>query len=303
MSAAIGCVEGSWSCRYAQALRWLRKLVHDVAVAGGLDRRVVGGPLGEGLVEPEVVPPAHGHEVAEPHVRQLVQDRVGALLVRGVGDAAAEHVVLEERDAPGVLHRAGVELRHEELVVLRERVGGREGLLEEREPLLGDGQDLVGVEVLGQRCAAEDAHRVGAVRPHVLVADGVVRTRDQRGDVRRDPRRRGERPARGAVAHGLGLRRGRVGHDLPRGRRGDGELELRTSGPAGRSRRTSVGRRRPRTASRGRRRRRRGRRTGAAPHRCACRRSRHRRPARCPRRARRGAVAPRRTPRRPGAGR
>jgi len=33
------------------------------------------GPLGERLVEPQVVPPRHGDEVAEPHVRQLVQDR------------------------------------------------------------------------------------------------------------------------------------------------------------------------------------------------------------------------------------
>ncbi len=31
--------------------------------------RVVGEGGGETLVEPEVVPPLHGHEVAEPHVR------------------------------------------------------------------------------------------------------------------------------------------------------------------------------------------------------------------------------------------
>jgi hypothetical protein len=30
--------------------------------------------LGERLVEPQVVPPAHRHEVAEPHVRHLVRD-------------------------------------------------------------------------------------------------------------------------------------------------------------------------------------------------------------------------------------
>ena len=29
MSAAIGWVDGSWSCRYAQILRELQKLVHD----------------------------------------------------------------------------------------------------------------------------------------------------------------------------------------------------------------------------------------------------------------------------------
>ncbi len=39
-------------------------------------------PFGERLVEPEVVPPGHGHEVAEPLMRRLVRDHaVGALLV------------------------------------------------------------------------------------------------------------------------------------------------------------------------------------------------------------------------------
>src|SRR3712207_9506532 len=31
---------------------------------------------GEGLVEPDAVPPLHGHEVAEPHVGELVVDHV-----------------------------------------------------------------------------------------------------------------------------------------------------------------------------------------------------------------------------------
>ncbi len=62
--------------------------------SGWRGRCVVRGPLGEGLVEPQVVPPRHRDEVAEPHVRELVQHRVGALLVRRVGDARAEDVVL-----------------------------------------------------------------------------------------------------------------------------------------------------------------------------------------------------------------
>ena len=40
---------------------------------------------GEGLVEPDAVPPLHGHEVAEPHVGELVGDDVGDVLQLGLG--------------------------------------------------------------------------------------------------------------------------------------------------------------------------------------------------------------------------
>ena len=43
---------------------------------------------GEGLVEPDPVPPAHRDEVAEPHVRVLVRDDVGDALELGVGRRA-----------------------------------------------------------------------------------------------------------------------------------------------------------------------------------------------------------------------
>ena len=45
-----------------------------VGVLGRLGLAPVAGPLGERLVEPQVVPPLHGDEVAEPHVRHLVGD-------------------------------------------------------------------------------------------------------------------------------------------------------------------------------------------------------------------------------------
>ena len=78
-------------------------------------------------------------------MRHLVQDRVGALLVGGIGHARAEDQVLEEGHAGGVLHRSGIELRHEELVVLHEGIGDPELLLEEGEALLGEQEDVVGV--------------------------------------------------------------------------------------------------------------------------------------------------------------
>ena len=161
---------------------------------GGVDRRVVARPLGERLVEPEVVPPPHGHEVAEPHVRHLVEDHLGAELVERAVLAAAREVLVAEGHAPGVLHRAHVVLGHEQLVVLPERVGVAELLLEEPEALLGDLPQLVGVEVLDQRLAAVEPHRDLAVRAGVGPVDGVVLAGDQRGDVGRHRLGLGEPP-------------------------------------------------------------------------------------------------------------
>ena len=56
-----------------------------VGVARGVGVGPMRGPLGKGLVEPQVVPPRHGHKVAEPHVCELMEDRVGPLLICGIG--------------------------------------------------------------------------------------------------------------------------------------------------------------------------------------------------------------------------
>ena len=106
---------------------------------------------GEALVQPQVAPPPHGHQIAEPHMGQLVQESVGAALPGRVGDPRAEDVQVVEGDAGGVLHGPGVGLRDEHLVVLGpEGVGVAEGRLEEVEALLGDLEQLVGVQGLGQ---------------------------------------------------------------------------------------------------------------------------------------------------------
>ena len=186
-----------------------------VAVLGGLGLADDARPGGERLVEPQVVPPAHGHEVAEPHVRHLVQHGLGAALVEVAGDAAAEDVVLEERHGADVLHRAGVELGDEELVVLPEGVGHPEVAVVEAEALLGLGEQPVGVHVLGEARAAEDAERDGAVLVGVGVVPARVRPGDQRDEVGRDARGGGERVPLGAVVgvgDGLG---GAVGDHLP----------------------------------------------------------------------------------------
>ena len=197
MSAEIGCVEGSRS-RCPQ-------LLGDGEGGPCLDppgRLCLGenaGPRRERLVEPKVVPPPHGHQVAEPHVRHLVQDGLGPTLVRSIRDPAAEHVVLVVGDAGRVLHRTGVEVRHEELVVLGERVGEAEDIFEEAESTASDVEQLVGIEVLGEGDPAEQTQRDGALLALVLAADHVVGTRDDGGDVGGQPRRRFESPTGGRV--------------------------------------------------------------------------------------------------------
>ena len=72
---------------------------------------------GEGLVEPDAVPPLHRDQVAEPHVGELVGDHVDDVLqlaLRGVLGVGEEEG-LPEGDAAEVLHRAEREVgdRHE----------------------------------------------------------------------------------------------------------------------------------------------------------------------------------------------
>ena len=169
--------------------------------AGRLGLRDGAGPLGERLVEPQVVPPAHRHEVAEPHVRQLVQDRQRATLDDRLGHGRPEDVGLQEGHRAGVLHGPGVELGHEELVVLLERVGEVEHLLEAGEALPGDLHDLVGVEELRQAAAAVDPERDHpAVAARQLAALDVIGPGDDRRDVGRQQRRRREPPGGPALA-------------------------------------------------------------------------------------------------------
>ena len=79
---------------------------------------------GEGFVEPDAVPPLHRHQVAEPHVGELVVDDVGDVLQLGLrrplGIDEQQH--LAERDAAEVLHRAEREVGNGDQVALVARV-------------------------------------------------------------------------------------------------------------------------------------------------------------------------------------
>ena len=190
----------------------IRKRDPAVLEARGFDLREHGHEGGKALVQPEVVPPAHGNEIAEPHVGHLVEDDVGAVLARRLGHFRTEDERFVEGDRADVFHSAGRELGHEELVVLLKRIRILVGLAVEVEALLGQGEDLVRVQVLGQRLAAEDAE----IDVAVPVSHAVVRTRDDRGQVARHFGRGPEGPALDIFPSGelLGLP-GIIGDDDP----------------------------------------------------------------------------------------
>jgi hypothetical protein len=100
-----------------------------------------GNECGEGLVEPEVVPPLHGHQVAKPVVRQLMSDDAGKhehLLCRNL---FSEEQRVVEGDHSCIFHGAPSVLMREHLVVFVEGEGVIEKLLVKFHRLNGELED------------------------------------------------------------------------------------------------------------------------------------------------------------------
>ena len=194
---------------------------HAVELGGGLGD-VVAHQVGERLLEPGAVPPARGHQVAEPHVGHLVQDHLGPTRPVRARRRAAVDEALGEGDQARVLHRAEVVLGHEDRVVLAPGVGVPERAVVEVQALPGDGEDRLRVEVFGHRRPAQHPER--HVPPDV--GDAVVRPGGERGQVGGLWRRRAERHGHRAVGGRPG-RLGLPGDDLPALRRGDDERAAR----------------------------------------------------------------------------
>ena len=116
----------------------------------------VSHELREGFIQPEVVPPLHGDQVAEPHVGKLVKDRVGPVFQLPFCWLRPENVLVAQGYAAGVLHGSGVVFGNENLVILRERVGNPVRVFEETKALFSNLYDLIRIQVLGQRRSAED---------------------------------------------------------------------------------------------------------------------------------------------------
>ncbi len=114
----------------------------------------------EGLVEPDPVPPAHGHQVPEPHVRDLVADDVRdpfELDPRRLVRIDQQHR-LAEGHAPEVLHRTEREVGDGHQVELVGRVGKSEVVGEEAERVCADFERVVGQVPLAGRMHDPERH-------------------------------------------------------------------------------------------------------------------------------------------------
>ena len=137
------------------------RLIH-VWVDEGAARRasLVAKTGGEGLVEPEVVPPLHGDEVTEPHMAKLVLDNDGEEGKLWDGHVLFRaHNLIGVRDAANVLHGTVLVIRAHDVVHLRERISCVEVLLVELQSRLGDTEDELMAEELDERLSDEDALR------------------------------------------------------------------------------------------------------------------------------------------------
>ena len=81
-------------------------------------------PGRKALVEPEIVPPRHGDEIAEPLMRHLMRDDGKDAAPRAVriGCGIEQQPALEEGDAAPVLHRAPEAAGHRDQVELGQRI-------------------------------------------------------------------------------------------------------------------------------------------------------------------------------------
>lgn len=94
-------------------------------------------------------------------------------------------VVLGEGHQTRILHRTKVVFRHENLVVLTPWVGVAKGAMVEGQTLLGDLEDLLMVDVLGQRGTSQDTqrNRFGAVTRVPLVLEPDVGAGSNGGEI------------------------------------------------------------------------------------------------------------------------
>ena len=136
---------------------------------------LVGHPGRERLVEPQVVPPHHRDQVAEPLVRELVGDhlRDALLHVERCGGRIEQQRHLAKGDRPGVLHRAGLEVGHADLIQLPVGVRLPEVVLEERQHRGGAFLREPGEVALGRHRPGADrdaAHRRWLARGEIAYA-------------------------------------------------------------------------------------------------------------------------------------
>ena len=122
------------------------------------DRRCPGG---KGLVQPQIAPPFHGDQVAEPHVRQFVQNRVTAAFIEVTRHLGGEYVLVAECHAPRVFHGPHVVFGAEYLIVFAKGIGHAKVAMVPVKTLLGLLEDAFRIKMWCQGCAAVQAKRHG----------------------------------------------------------------------------------------------------------------------------------------------
>ncbi len=206
------------------ALASRRLAQQDLPVGMQVVDRLGFHPGGEALVEPEVVPPAHGDQIAEPLVGHLVGDGHGHVLAVLLGGVfrVDQQVALEVEDRPPVLHgakaaRAG---------------GGHQVQLGQR---IGDAEIVVVVAQQGAGLAEGEARLDALAAPHDhadvdtpdLAADPLQVPHRQEHQIGRHLRRGLEDHPLEAAGQRLHLGDRRVGDGHLAGRRHHAELEAR----------------------------------------------------------------------------
>lgn len=103
----------------------------DVAKVFAFFQTHAGAVISETLLEPEIIPPFHGHEITEPHVRELMHCNFGPHLSFKIGHLArcCEECISHDNET-NIFHAADAKLRDKDLIVLLEREGTTEKLFE-----------------------------------------------------------------------------------------------------------------------------------------------------------------------------
>ena len=136
--------------------------------------RQIRHPGGEAFVQPEIVPPPHRDEIAEPLVRHLVREHGRDVLARGDRRVSrvGQQIGLPIEDRGGVLHGARGEIGYTEHVELLVRVFDIEvAVVELHDPLGGLERDPSEI-LLVRRRANPDRHAVLLSLQALEIANG-----------------------------------------------------------------------------------------------------------------------------------
>ena len=133
-------------------------VVDRLAAGADLFEAEMGDEICEAFVKPEIVPPFHGDQIAEPVMGQLMRDGIGKGQHPFGGDFFLPHIEVIESDDPRVLHCPPLVLMRKHLVIFGEGELVPKELLEELHRFDCDFEDerCQLFEVVEERLDAED---------------------------------------------------------------------------------------------------------------------------------------------------